>query len=115
MKKLLLLAILLIGGCAPISNQLITPDDQSPQGTINTAKASLDGVLQYLIGQQAAGTITKADAEKYLGLEQQYRIKINEAEVLLSNGEIANAATRANAVNLLIQALQKELAQRQPQ
>lgn len=115
MKKLILLTVLLIGGCAgPAMNQFTTPDDQSPQGMINTGKASLDGVLQYLIGQQAAGTISKADAEKYLGLEKEYRAKLSEAEIFLANGDLTNAAARANAINLLIQALQQELAQRKP-
>lgn len=79
---------------------------------VNTAKATLDGIVLTLDQDVNAKAISLADAEKYRTLLLAYRNNLKAAQLLVDQGDLSQAANQAKLLNDVLLQLQKELLAR---
>lgn len=80
------------------------------QKLINEANVALTAAYRVLVANVNDGTITPMDGSKYLDLLNDYSVQVDKAQDFLNVGNIADAKTKAEAVNKLVVALHKKVS-----
>jgi len=112
-------AVLAMAGCGimqpkpaeiPVSKQLSAPAQQV-QNVINEATLLAVAMVDDIVSKMNRDVITPEEAALKLVKVKEHRATIVKAQTALDLGDIAKADTQAKAVELLLNLLEKELAE----